>query len=125
MTLGVIVRRNTEQRKHGRIALVFISYTAILIAILSSGLIGAWRVFEKVSPIDLTQKVPLIGVILVFAGTSVVCVVLIYIANICWLLVARRVFSKEEAGHLVFYGPTSRFDRWLFNKAFPDGSSIE
>jgi len=44
---------------------------------------------------------------------------LVYIADVAWLLFARACFTRGEARAVIFAGSTSRFDRWLFNVFFP------
>lgn len=46
-------------------------------------------------------------------------VVAIYVADICWLIFARLVFSWQEASMVVHAGPATRFDRWLLKTIIP------
>jgi len=45
-------------------------------------------------------------------------VFLVYLGAIAWLLSARLFFSKAEVSKVIFYGPTTRFGRWLVDALF-------
>jgi hypothetical protein len=47
-----------------------------------------------------------------------VMVFLLYLGAIAWLLFARLFLSKAEVSKVVFYGPTTRFERWLVDALF-------
>jgi hypothetical protein len=45
---------------------------------------------------------------------------LVYVACVCWLVFATLYFTRAQVSKIVFHGPTTRFDRWLVNKLFPE-----
>lgn len=71
------------------------------------------------SPIDLDAPVRIWQIPIFLVLFSACVVSLVYTASILWLFIAKFVFTRDEAASVAFSGPTTRFDRWLFNRTFP------
>ena len=57
---------------------------------------------------------------ILIAALFVVIVVLIYAAVVAWLLFAKLFFVRSQVEAVARWGPTSRLDRWLIDRFFPE-----
>lgn len=68
---------------------------------------------------DMNQKISGLDIIPVFLIIIMIIVFLVYVAGVIWLLFSKLFFTKKEVSKIFFYGPTTSFDRWLFDIFYP------
>jgi hypothetical protein len=96
-----------------------------LTSVMGGGFILAAQTLPPLFGFDMDKKVGGIGE--VFVMGVVFCVVLfllVYLSVIVWLIVARLFVPRETMYAIMIYGPTSRFDHWLFNLLCPDNDAV-
>lgn len=82
-------------------------------------LLGAWALLHYM-PRQLMDR-PLSGAsALIVCVASVVAIgLLAYLVAWLWLVVARYFFSRNVLAKIIFSGPATRLDRWLFDWLCP------
>lgn len=115
----------TDRRAAGRETLAWFSAAAFLMVFLSYGSIGAYRGFVELTGFDMQRPVQLWELPLLLAGCLIVLGVLVYLSLVAWLLFAKLFFTRAEVSKVVFYGPTTRLERWLVDVLFPNDESTK
>jgi len=106
-----------------RESLAWISFAIILVATMGFGAVFFLRDVPNYFGYNMQRELTGWGVVGVgLIGISVMSV-LVYVAGILWLLLAKFFFSRDEVSKINYYGPTSPIERWLFNKFFPEERS--
>ena len=84
---------------------------------------GVGLMLNLVAALNINLDRPIAGIgeaLLIFLAAVSVMVVLLYIGIIAWMLFARAFFTKAEVEAIAYYGPHTRFDRWLVNTIYKD-----
>ncbi|MFN7114956.1 MAG: hypothetical protein ACK4PK_11435 [Alphaproteobacteria bacterium] len=93
--------------------------------VMGGGFILAARVLPPLVGFDMDKQVAGIGEVAVMGVVfCVLLVFLMYLSVIVWLIVARLFVPRETMYAIMIYGPTSRFDHWLFNLLCPDHDAV-
>jgi len=108
-----------ERRKAGREAWAWLSFAVFLVASMSFGAIFFFRDVPAYVGFDMLQPMSGWGAVVGILVAILVMSALVYVGAICWLLFAKLFFSREEVSKVVFYGPTTRVERWLVDRLFP------
>lgn len=96
-----------------------------LTGVMGGGFVLAARVLPPLLGYDMDKKVAGIGDVAVMGVVfCVLTVLLVYLSVIVWLIVARLFVPRETMYAIMVFGPTSRFDHWLFNLLCPDNDSV-
>jgi hypothetical protein len=112
-----MTERHSEQPAQALAA--WASFTAFLVAAYLGGLVVLLRA-KAYFGWGSNRPVSSWGEVLALIGVTVLYIVVCtYLAAICWLILARFVFSWRAASMVVCYGPTTRFDRWLLRTIVP------
>jgi hypothetical protein len=109
-----------DRRQAYRDALAWLSLLAFFVATVAFGGILLLRDLPTYLGFDIQR--PLVGweVLWAIVVIFLIIIALVYLGVVLWLLFARLFLSRVEVSKVVYYGPTTRFERWLFNVLFPE-----
>lgn len=71
--------------------------------------------------VAMNSRVTVLGLV-TFTSAPIAIVLLVYVADVAWLLMARFAFSRDAVDGVLHSGRTSRLDRWLVDRLVPRDS---
>jgi len=72
--------------------------------------------------VAMNSRVTVLGLVTFITSAPIAIVLLVYVADVAWLLVARFAFSRDAVDGVLHSGRTSRLDRWLVDRLVPRDS---
>lgn len=93
---------------------------AALCACLGIGGVFTARYLPAALGIQMDAPVGSVSALLGFLFCALVVIVfLVYFAAVIWMLAGRLFLPRAVMYRIMTAGPTTRFDRWLFDKLYP------
>jgi hypothetical protein len=105
-----------------REAFAWLTFTVFIVTSMGYGSVFAFRIVPLHLGIDLERQLVGWDILWLVIIAVLVIAFLMCLAATAWLLFAKFIFTRNEVSKVVFYGPTIRFERWLFDALFPPTS---
>jgi len=115
-----------DRKQAARECLAWLTFLGFATTFLGFGSVLIFRKLFRFVGFDLHGKLASHWQLLAFlVAIMAIIIALFYLSAICWMFFARLFFTRTEVSRIVFYGPATRFDRWLLEKVFPEDTTSE